>query len=587
MAASIKIPTTFTAVDKFSSVVKKMTGGVKNFSKGTSSAFTRFNTKVKKSFNKLGTLSKLALGAGAVGLFKGAIDSANQFEKSMANVSTLVDTNVEDMGKMGDEVLKLSTKIPKPVDELTESLYSIRSAGVDAKNSMGVLENSGKLAVAGLSTTAEATDIATSAFNAFKQDGLKSSEIANILFKTVKAGKTDISQLAVGFGDVAPAAAAANVKLTELSAATAALTLGGMKTASAQTKLKALFDESTRTTGKLAKAYDKLGKGNIANSVQSDGFMKVLQRLKKSVGGNEIAFKNLFSSQEAGAAALTLLGSGNEAYTKTLKGMESGTDSLTEAFDKQSKTGAAAAQLAENNMKALSITVGNLLVPILNKLIEVFVPILQGVAKFIKENETLVAILGGLTAAFVALNFVMSLNPVSLIALGIAALIALVSVIIAKYDEWGASLSLLLGPFGMIINVIQSFRRNWDMVTEAFSNGGILAGLGAIKRVLYDSLLMPIQQLLGLIAKIPGMGDIAGGLSDSIGKFRESLGVNVGTENEVLPSTAQRGAEITKNSVTQNNIAIDVKDKGGNVESVTQNGNNDIPINLSNTQASF
>ena len=50
----------------------------------------------------------------------------------MANVSTLVDTTVENMDEMGESVLRLSKKIPKPINDLTEGLYYIRSAGIGA-----------------------------------------------------------------------------------------------------------------------------------------------------------------------------------------------------------------------------------------------------------------------------------------------------------------------------------------------------------------------------------------------------------------------------------------------------------------------
>ena len=79
----------------------------------------------------------------------------------------------------------------------------------------------------------------------------------------------------------------------------------------------------------------------------------------------------------------------------------------------------------------------------------------------------------GMTYAQAAFNVVLSANPIGLIIIGIAALIALITIIIVKYDEWGAALSLILFPLGMIINLIQSFRRNWDMITQAFENDGI------------------------------------------------------------------------------------------------------------------
>lgn len=92
---------------------------------------------------------------------------AKDFEKSMSNIATLVDTSSESMADMSNEVLDISKVTPVALNELTEGLYNVRSAGIDAASSIEVLHKSSKLAVAGLGTTGEAVDIVTSSINAF------------------------------------------------------------------------------------------------------------------------------------------------------------------------------------------------------------------------------------------------------------------------------------------------------------------------------------------------------------------------------------------------------------------------------------
>ena len=108
------------------------------------------------------------------------------------------------------------------------------------------------------------------------------------------------------------------------------------------------------------------------------------------------------------------------------------------------------------------------------------------------------------TAVQYGLNLAMSLNPIGIVIAAIVALIAVVVVIIKYWEDWGAALSLVLGPIGFLISLIQSFRRHWDLVTAAFENRGIINGLKAIGLVIIDALLMPMEQLLGIFAKIPG-----------------------------------------------------------------------------------
>ena len=108
-------------------------------------------------------------------------------------------------------------------------------------------------------------------------------------------------------------------------------------------------------------------------------------------------------------------------------------------------------------------------------------------------------------AAQWAMNAAVAAFPVIAIIALVLAFIAVIVKMIQKWDEWGAALSLALGPLGLIISLIQSFRRHWDRITAAFERGGILAGLKSIKLAFFDALLQPVQQLIQLINKIPGI----------------------------------------------------------------------------------
>jgi hypothetical protein len=137
-----------------------------------------------------------------------------------------------------------------------------------------------------------------------------------------------------------------------------------------------------------------------------------------------------------------------------------------------------------------------------------------------------------------------------LIIVGIAALIALIATIIVKYDEWGATMALLMGPLGLVINLIQSFRRNWDAIKKAFTDGGIMAGLKKIGAVIIDALLMPVQQLLELASNIPGLGKLAGKGAAKIESIRRGLGVEM-NDGPIGPPAPESESETDENGVTK------------------------------------
>lgn len=143
-----------------------------------------------------------------------------------------------------------------------------------------------------------------------------------------------------------------------------------------------------------------------------------------------------------------------------------------------------------------------------------------------------IPIMEAMTVSQWSLNAAMDANPVGFIIAAIVALIALVTVIIQKYDEWGAALAFLIGPIGWIINLVMTFKKHWDSIEEAFTKGGIVGGIKRIGVVLLDAILYPVQQLLELLAKIPGLGGLAGDGAKFIKEMRENLDL---TEADTKP----------------------------------------------------
>ncbi len=74
-----------------------------------------------------------------------------------------------------------------------------------------------------------------------------------------------------------------------------------------------------------------------------------------------------------------------------------------------------------------------------------------------------------------------------------------------------------------IINVVVSIAKHWDSIKTAFTDGGIIAGLKRIGFVLLDAMLVPIQNLLELVSKIPGIGNLAAGAAAKIAQVRQNL----------------------------------------------------------------
>lgn len=293
----------------------------------------------------------------------------------------------------------------------------------------------------------------------------------------------------------------------------------------------------------------------------------------------------------------------NQAFTN----MTSDGGIFHDMMDKQSKTTAGKMSTFVDNLKILGLKLADMLLPAVNAFIDFGtyimdnkkllgdIAIVLGIAtgafvafKIAMFASTLAT--SGMTVAQYALNLAMSLNPIGLIVIAISALVAGIVIAIRHFDEWGAILTFIAYPIGLIIGLIQSLRRNWDGIKEAFSSGGILAGLKKIGTVILDVLLMPIQQLLELIAKIPGMESLAGGGADWIKNFRKKLGLVVPEETkkvvkdnqlkfEKIPGVGDTQLKAIGNDQklkTANKLIKDKKEKTGKTDTNLKSGISEI-----------
>lgn len=158
------------------------------------------------------------------------------------------------------------------------------------------------------------------------------------------------------------------------------------------------------------------------------------------------------------------------------------------------------------------------------------------------------------TASQWLLNVAMNANPIGLIVIGVTALIGYIAIAINYYDQFGASMLMLLGPIGVLINAFKSIYDHWDSIVQAFESDGILGAIKRIGIVLMDAVMKPMQQILETIARFDPTG------------------------------LAQKGADALKNFRAENNLNTAGETSGGGVKkddggfSLAKHLNGEIPI---------
>jgi phage-related protein len=268
-----------------------------------------------------------------------------------------------------------------------------------------------------------------------------------------------------------------------------------------QTKL-ATFGELTKSVGKADGAFDRATKAALdlaaagfgtaeGNAVQLG---KALQNPIKGIAALAKSGVTFTDSEKEKIQALTESGKLLEAQEMILKAVEGQVGGTAEAsassFDKM-----------KFSLAGVSDTFGEMLLPV----IDAVAPKLAAFSEWAQKNPGLMKIavitIGALTAAVVALNIAMSLNPVSLIVIGIGLLIAGLAVAYTKFEGFRKIVNLVFDGIKFGFEILMAYFKTLLGVYK-----GIFNGFASI----WNNTIGKIQIKIPDIKGLPGRGKTFG-----------------------------------------------------------------------------
>lgn len=491
-----------------------------------------------------------AAGAAIVGGFALALKSAADFETAMRTVNTMMGLSQEEFADLSKDVQHLASDLGVDAVESANALYQAISAGIPKENVLEFLQIATKAAIGGMTDTETAVDGLTTVLNAFKLPLSETQRVADIMFTTVKGGKTTFEELSASLFNVAPIAAASGVKFEEVAAALATMTKQGVPTSVATTQLRQAIIMLQKPTADMNKIIQELGFSSAQAMLEEKGLSETLNILRDATGGSTEMLNKMFSSSEAVAAVLSLTGESAQTFADDLEAMANSTGAATDALDEMERSASRRMAKLKSSFKDISISVGNVLLPILTDIVDKIKPIIDSIKNWIAEHPgltkvivivvaalgTLMAILGplliilpGLTAALplLGLAFHAALGPIGLITAAIAAVIA-IGVLVVKNWDWIKEKALMvwtaISDFFKTIwdNIVGFFRtamdwikqyglyflglpgviiKHWGAIAGFFK--GLWAGITDIFNTSINWIIDRINTLIGWINKIP------------------------------------------------------------------------------------
>lgn len=406
----------------------------------------KFSHNIDNVMEKLATMN-LAV-EGAKKIFRGvsAVSKPfNSYEVGLANVATLTGMSRDAMFAMGEELIVMSKKYGKSVDELADSMYQSVSAGFSVAESLQLVGSTTKGAIAGITDTKTAIDGATTIMNAYGLDITEVDNVMDTFFKTVEKGKTTFPELASSISIVAPLAATMGISFDEVGAALASITKQGTPTSQAVTQIRASIIS--------------------ANEILEDGwadamtYQEAMNLIAESAGGSEKKLKELVGRVEAMNGILAITGKKSSEAGEDLEAMYNKAGAAQKAFEIQ-------AQTAQFEIDQITQKFKNLSIKVMTNFGKAYTHILDSVSKLVdyiaQNGESIVIMLSSIAGGFIAIK-------IAAIASSIAAGIAAGSITLA-----GAAMNAALFGIpiliGLIINWLVKFEKRAGKITEFFSN---------------------------------------------------------------------------------------------------------------------
>lgn len=306
--------------------------------------------------------SVIAAGAGLVGVtrvLKSSADAASDFEKRIAQISTLLE-NDSGIPKITDDVRALAAEFGGKASTQAQAFYDVLSAGYeDASDAATLLDTSNKLAIGGVTDLGTATNGVVAVLKAYGLAASSAQRVSDAYFTAAKGGATNVKELAESVGQVAPQAAIAKIPIETLTAAIGALTNGGVKTADAVTQVASILQAVIKPSEEAKAKAAELGIEFDLAAVRAQGLQGFLQTLAGATQGNEEALAVLLGRVEGLRGVLSLTGPLAGDFAKILRDMGSAAGATQTAFEKLRDTPAASMARFQASLERVQIALGD------------------------------------------------------------------------------------------------------------------------------------------------------------------------------------------------------------------------------------
>lgn len=309
--------------------------GMQNQTEGTTNKIDSAFGKMTKSINAA-TFAKGAMAAATIYVankLRVTTKEVMEYQKQLGMVNTLLKVSRDELNKYGDEFERLSLRTGASKTEIADAAYQALSSGVGKEDLLGFLETASKTAIAGQATVEQSVGTITSIINAYKMEMSEAGNVADWLLTIQNEGVTTVGELGDQLGDVTSISAALGVSLNDVGGAIAQMTVNGNNTAKTITMLKSMLSELSKEGQMASDNFKKLSGQSFTEFIANGGTLQeAMIKMEEYAKKSNKSVVDLFSSVEAGSAALNLAGINAESFANKLNKVASSSGELETAY---------------------------------------------------------------------------------------------------------------------------------------------------------------------------------------------------------------------------------------------------------------
>jgi TP901 family phage tail tape measure protein len=399
-----------------------MARSVIGYAQKISAAVAKMKAAFIKLNNALRTLRNVALKAftALVALTGIPIYKFAKFEQAMANVNTLLDT---------------SNRVGESAESLSTALYDIVSAGVDAGNSISVLDLSARAATAGMTNAQTAVNAGLATVNAFNLEIQDLTKVFDLQFQTVRKGVITYEQLSNAQGELLPSARKLNESLENMYGSLAFVTKNGLSAESASTSLARAYDGLIKKSNELAQAgvevYDEFGKFR--------GIIDIVDDLSDKLEGlsnqeMQSVLQDIGFEIRAARAIIPMI-KNIDGLRESVDAMSNSTGSMEAAFEKATNTISFRFNKAKERVVNSIIAIGRSFKTEINSMLDDIGSWALAIQNFVSENREAIKSI---------LTFALKMTAT-----------------VAVFATVGTALMSLLTPIGLVSTAMFAFGVAW------------------------------------------------------------------------------------------------------------------------------